>query len=155
MTASAAKADFKTKRITSALPLPFDDFAAAVEDGEVFQEFVDNAAECASNPAPGLLFQNPGSRKQTRLASIKVEGEWTSTGPRTIDDITVVTNLDRNRLYMLPDQCASWSGPISLAVYEPLQLFDPSRAQIIDTAKTEVGKLHDEVDRHGTFYLCN
>ena len=118
-------------------------------DDTLFQVFVEQAATCADHPVPSLLYQGKGSKVESRLGSLNVEAKWLSARPRSIDDITVCTNSDFDRLYMLAGQCSSWGGPVSAVVYLPLELFSPQNRALVAEAKRQLAALHAEVEARG------
>jgi hypothetical protein len=118
-------------------------------DDTLFQVFVEQAATCADHPVPSLLYQGKGSKVESRLGSLNVEAKWLSARPRSIDDITVCTNSDFDRLYMLAGQCSSWGGPVSAVIYLPLELFNPQNRLLVAEATRQLASLHAEVEARG------
>ena len=59
--------------------------------------------------------------------------------------------LLRGRLYMLEEQCNTWGGITSVAVYLPLIYFQASNAKKLQEAISHVEDFHEQIDRtHGT-----
>ena len=54
------------------------------------------------------------------------------------------------RLYMLEEQCNTWQGITSVAVYYPLYIFQSTNADRLREAITTVENFHEQIDRsHG------
>ena len=54
------------------------------------------------------------------------------------------------RLYMLEEQCNTWGGITSVAVYLPLIYFQASNAKKLQEAISHVEDFHEQIDRtHG------
>jgi hypothetical protein len=66
-----------------------------------------------------FLCQNllENTRAQEELPQLKIEHILDSKKPRAATDVTLVTQLSFERLYMLEGQCDVWNGVISAAVY--------------------------------------
>lgn len=57
---------------------------------------------------------------------------------------------DCGRLYMLEEQCNTWQGITSVAVYYPLYIFQNTNADRLREAITTVESFHEQIDRsHG------
>jgi glycosyltransferase-like protein LARGE len=104
-----------------------------------FAAFAAAAAACADAPAAAAV---PGGGPP--LPPAAVPRAWRSARPRAVDDVTLVTNLDRGRLAMLADQCATWGGPLSAAVYLALDARAPpaERAAAAAELAAELAALH-------------
>ncbi|GAB4818755.1 hypothetical protein N2152v2_005801 [Parachlorella kessleri] len=59
----------------------------------------------------------PGKPNTADLPALKIEQVLKTKKPRQPTDVTLVTQLSFERLYMLEGQCDVWSGVISAAVY--------------------------------------
>lgn len=56
------------------------------------------------------------------------------------------------RLYMLEEQCNTWGGITSAAVYLPLIYFQASNDKKLQEAISHVEDFHEQIDRtHGAF----
>lgn len=117
-------------------------------NNERFTAFADAAAACADHPAAGLLHRSPES--ESRLGTFRVEGKWLSARARSADDVTLAVNLDRSRLHMLRGQCVNWGGPISAAIYQPLQYFRAEEnAAVLADLGAELAALQGELEAGG------
>lgn len=57
------------------------------------------------------------------------------------------------RLYMLEEQCNTWQGITSVAVYFPLFIFHSDNADRLREAITTVENFHEQIDRsHGKMH---
>ena len=58
------------------------------------------------------------------------------------------------RLYMLEEQCNTWGGITSVAVYLPLVYFQSVNDKKLQEAISHVEDFHEQIDRtHGTLHL--
>lgn len=60
------------------------------------------------------------SQGKSDLPNLKIEHILDSSKTRSLTDVTLVTQLSFERLYMLRGQCNMWNGVVSAAVYIPL-----------------------------------
>ena len=119
-----------------------------VPSPEAFSAFVQQASRCANTPLHSVIYTSPVNGKTTRISGSKVEWQWNSVKPRTIDDLTLCTQLDRSRLSMLRGQCKAWSGPLSAVVYQPLiRNMDEKNEELLESIKDEIQSLFDEAER--------
>lgn len=119
-----------------------------------FERFVNEAAKCANEPISGLKYRSPDAGQTYRLGTSSVEGVWQSARPRTVNDITLCTNLDRNRLHMLRGQCEAWGGPMSVAVYVPTILLQTAEnRKAVASLKDELSQLHADMESKGACTL--
>jgi hypothetical protein len=70
---------------------------------------VDDLYLCADKLANNTIVE--------QLPQLKIEQVLDSSKPRSPQDVTLVTQLSFERLYMLEGQCDVWNGVISAAVY--------------------------------------
>ena len=70
---------------------------------------------------------------------------------------TLVLSFDISRLSMLESVCASWSGPLSAAVYLPLVAGNDSNAQVIQDTQAHLSELGSRCVRlhHKISTACN
>ena len=54
-----------------------------------------------------------------------------------------------DRLYMLEEQCKTWMGITSVAVYWPLIYFQPNNTENLNEAKLEVQAFHQKMEALG------
>jgi hypothetical protein len=108
----------------AAAAAPRDAAALAAEDLEAAPLPPNAAAAPPPPPTTDDLYlcrdkfeSDPGARD---LPQLRIEQILDSTKPRAASDVTLVTQLSFERLYMLEGQCDVWNGAISAAVYIPL-----------------------------------
>ena len=93
--------------------------AASAAQSAVAQQQV--AATAASGGTVDDLFACPDKLNNgtivEQLPQLKIEQVLDSSKPRSAQDVTLVTQLSFERLYMLEGQCDVWNGVISAAVY--------------------------------------
>jgi hypothetical protein len=121
----------------------------SVPSEDAFISFVTEAAVCADRPAHSVVHTSYGTYKTTRVKGSKVESKWLTSKSRDVDDITLCTQLDRNRLEMLRGQCQAWNGPLSAAVYQPLvRNRVRSNEESLHSVKKELQRLFEETERN-------
>lgn len=104
-------------------------------------------AICPDNPRGGTTYG------KVRLPNFKMEVAYTSQRPRAKSDITIVTQCSVDRLYMLEEQCKSWMGITSVAVYWPLICFQPNNTENLEGAKQTVLEFHQKMEAAGNCRL--
>ncbi|KAK9796664.1 hypothetical protein WJX73_002272 [Symbiochloris irregularis] len=98
---------------------------------------------CPNHPADRFTYG------RVRLPSLKVEATFQSQRPRSPSDITIVTQCSVDRLPMLREQCKSWLGITSVAVYWPLMFFQANNTDSIKAAVDTVQQFHTALEAEG------
>ncbi|CAL5227189.1 g10104 [Coccomyxa viridis] len=108
-------------------------------------------AHAKSEETPCVDERREGSTYgQVRLPNLKVEASLRSKQPREAHDITIITQCSLDRLYMLEEQCNTWGGVTSVAVYLPLVYFQSANDKKLQEAISHVEDFHEQIDRtHG------
>ncbi|KAK9823334.1 hypothetical protein WJX72_002012 [[Myrmecia] bisecta] len=97
-------------------------------------------ATCANKPVHSATYG------RVRLPNLKVEAVFKSARPHADTEITIITQCSVDRLYMLESQCATWGGVTSAAVYWPLEYFNPTNTERLQTAINEVKTFHAKME---------
>jgi hypothetical protein len=105
--------------------------------------FLEARGICPDSPKSGTTYG------KVRLPNFSMEATFTSQRPRAESDITIITQCSVDRLYMLQEQCKSWMGITSVAVYWPLICFQPNNTANLAEAISTVKLFHQQMDAAG------
>lgn len=105
------------------------------------------SAQCAYNPVSGFIYRAAKNSDAYRIDKSNIEAIWNSKRRRSVNDITLCTQFDSSRMYMLEGQCKAWGGPISAAVYLPKIYLEPeTNEESLESLKSELTALHNKIE---------
>lgn len=97
-------------------------------------------ASCPDSPTERFTYG------RVRLPNLKVEATYRSQRPRAPTDITLVTQCSVDRLPMLREQCRTWMGITSVAIYWPLMYFQQNNTESLQDAINTVQSFHESME---------